>query len=80
MAKLLQLLGSIKGIFAQYAGKDGDGRSLSKKELGELLREEFGITGSVSGKTNHRHTRQLPPPFPVCILLLYLLQLYYISV
>ncbi|XP_008321340.1 protein S100-A6-like [Cynoglossus semilaevis] len=50
MAKLLQLLGSIKGIFAQYAGKDGDGRSLSKRELSELLREEFGITGSANKK------------------------------
>uniref|UniRef100_A0A3Q3KJ61 EF-hand domain-containing protein n=1 Tax=Monopterus albus TaxID=43700 RepID=A0A3Q3KJ61_MONAL len=49
MSQLMSAVCTMKKVFDQYAGKDGDPTTLSKKELGDLLRAELGFE-EVSGK------------------------------
>uniref|UniRef100_A0A3Q3E3W6 EF-hand domain-containing protein n=1 Tax=Labrus bergylta TaxID=56723 RepID=A0A3Q3E3W6_9LABR len=41
MSELLQAMDLLRKVFDRYAGKDGDGKSLSKGELGDLLCNEL---------------------------------------
>ncbi|XP_060906466.1 ictacalcin-like [Labrus mixtus] len=41
MSELLQAMNLLKKVFDKYAGKDGDCKSLSKGELGDLLSNEL---------------------------------------
>ncbi|MBW3980122.1 hypothetical protein HHB88_11145, partial [Neisseria meningitidis] len=49
MSQLMSAVCTMKKVFDQYAGKDGDPTTLSKKELGDLLRVELGFEESSGG-------------------------------
>nr|AAX14395.1 S100-like [Sparus aurata] len=48
MTDLPKAMGLLRTVFKNHAGKDGDPKSLNKKELSELLRAEFPEAGSTS--------------------------------
>ncbi|XP_075868896.1 protein S100-G-like [Nelusetta ayraudi] len=50
MSELLCAMKSCKDVFQRYAGKEGDNKTLSKKELSDLLHEQFGMSGSDADK------------------------------
>lgn len=43
MSELLRAMNSCKDVFQRHAGKEGDSKTLTKKELSDLLHEQFGI-------------------------------------
>lgn len=43
MSTIMQGIQLLRDAFDKYAGKDGDKDTLTKKELAEMLRTEFGI-------------------------------------
>lgn len=43
MSELLSAMKICKDVFQRHAGKEGDNKTLTKKELSDLLREQFGI-------------------------------------
>lgn len=45
MTDLPKAMGLLRTVFKNHAGKDGDPKSLNKKELSELLRAEFPEAG-----------------------------------
>lgn len=45
MSGLTQVVEILKATFDKYAGKEGDKSTLTKKELGELLRNELPSEG-----------------------------------
>lgn len=43
MSELLRAMKICKDVFQRHAGKEGDSKTLTKKELSDLLHEQFGI-------------------------------------
>lgn len=43
MSGILQGIKLLRDAFNKYAGKEGDKDTLTKRELAEMLRAEFGI-------------------------------------
>lgn len=48
MPELLAAVAVLSNCFKKYAGRDGDPKTLSKKEVKELLQAEFGAPPRVS--------------------------------
>lgn len=52
MSRLIGAMAGIIQVFQEYAGKDGDAKTLSKAEVKTLLSKEFGAKLEVRFRTS----------------------------